>query len=136
MNKLYFFTLLLGFSLSVSAQSASEKTVNATSVDPRISEVYAAQTSQIASDPQRLKDLNGILNRYVIITEKLTPSDKFPKLSTVPLFNKYNPNLTRDAVVNKDNFNILKYDLDFYSKYTKVYRIDNTDFILVIEPQN
>lgn len=106
------------------------------SIDPRIQEVYADKTQELVLNrPSRLNYLNDILQNRFKIEESINSSeDKFPKLSQVELLNKYNPNLTRDEVVDINTFNPLKYNFDFLSKMTMVYRVDNTDYIIVITP--
>lgn len=70
--------------------------------------------------------------QYKIIP--LDPNDKYVKLSTIPLQNKIKP-VQRDLTFNAATFNPLKYQMDFSSKLTQVYRFDNTDHVIVILPQ-
>lgn len=62
----------------------------------------------------------------------------FPKqvklLSEVSLFNKYNAKLKRKGF-DKDDFNPLSYNFDFYSKTTQIYRVDNTNYYIIIKSQ-
>ena len=44
--------------------------------------------------------------------------------------------ITRDTNFDQSSFNILKYDLNFFSPHTKVYRIDNTDWLIIINPKS
>ena len=110
---------------------------NSAGIDKRIVEVFGNQLENLVlNDTQRLSDLTDILdNRTEIIEQKNTSNEKYVKLSSVSLFNKYNQNLERDKIFNKNNFNVLKYDLEFFAKSVKVYRIDNTNYLLVIQPQ-
>ena len=61
--------------------------------------------------------------------------EKFPKVSSFEILNKYNASLKHEDFQSIESFNPLKYKLEFFSKNTKVYRIDNTNYILIIEPQ-
>ena len=111
--------------------------LNAQDIDKRISEVYGNQTEQIfKNDPERLIKLNDLLeNRVSIITSQKSGNDKYPKLSSVALLNKYNPDLRRDDVFDASTFNVLKYDLNFFSNDSFIYVIDNTDYLIVIKGQ-
>ncbi len=61
--------------------------------------------------------------------------EKYPLLSQARLLDRFNPNLTRDTNFDASNFNVLKYDLEFFARTTQIYRVDNTDYIIVIDPQ-
>lgn len=108
------------------------------SVDVRIKEVYGEHVQSIVlSDPDLLKALNDLLqNRVKIIESAIDTEEKYTKLSQVDLLNIYNPGLKRDLFFDPSNFNVLKYNLNFFStKLTYVYRVDNTNYLIVIEPQ-
>jgi len=111
---------------------------NAQNINDKINEVYGSNAQQLVfNDPNRLNFLTNLLEKRVKIQEsKYLSDDKYPKLSSVPLLNRYNPALERDLQFNPDNFNPLKYAFNFYSaKETVVYRVDNTDYVIVIYPQ-
>ena len=64
-----------------------------------------------------------------------TADEKFQNLQNVPLLNKFNASLVHDVSnFNELTFNPLKYQMEFFSKKTEVYRI-NPDWIIVITPQ-
>lgn len=107
------------------------------SIDSRIQEVYADKTQElVVNRPSRLVYLNDILqNRVIIETMVNEVGDKFPKLSQVELLNKYNPVLSREAVFNPETFNPLKYNFEFFSKSDVIYRVDNTDYVIIIKSQ-
>lgn len=97
-----------------------------------IEEVFGAN---IIKDSQHYKNLLLLLRERVLFSNvALDQGEKFPKLSQQPLFNKYNGEITRDASFDQSSFNVLKYDLNFFSPHTKVYRIDNTDWLIIIHP--
>ena len=112
-------------------------TMRAQQINPKIQEVYGNMTEQIAqNEPDRIKALNDLLeNRIKIVKSPIVGEDKYIKLSSVSLLNKYNPNLKRDEQFDPENFNALKYNMNFFTTQTQVYRVDNTDFIIVIEKQ-
>jgi hypothetical protein len=100
--------------------------------------VYGNQLQNLILDrPQRLKDVKDILrNRVEIGLASDNPKSQFaPLLSTVPLFNNYNTKLKRDDFFDKNNFNPLKYNFDFHGFSFSMYRIDNTDYVVMIIPQ-
>jgi hypothetical protein len=125
--------LTFAFITLANISSASAQQVNA-----KIQEVYGDKTQEIAqNDPERIKVLNDLLdNRIKIVESPVVGEDKYPKLSTVPLANKYNPNLQRDLVFDPNNFNPLKYSMNFFTSKVQIYRVDNTDYIIVINTQN
>ena len=125
---LTYFTL----SAHVYAQQAQVEPVN-----PKIIEVFADKTQELVlNNPDRLALYNDFLdNRIKVIESPKSGNDKFIKLSSVPLMNKYNTTLTRDLVFDPNNFNALKYALDILPKSPMIYRVDNTDYLIVIQPQ-
>ena len=112
-------------------------TASAQQVNAKIQEVYGDKTQElVVNDPIRLWYLNDLLdNRVKVIESPLSSNEKQAKLSTVALLNKYNPAMTRDVVFDPITFNPLKYNFTFSSKDTVVYRVDNTDYLIVIQPQ-
>lgn len=106
-------------------------------INPKITEVYGEKTQEVfQNDPERLSLLTDLLdNRIKLIESPIVGEDKYIKLSSVPLLNKYNPNLTRDAVFDINTFNPLKYNLNFFTTEIQIYRIDNTDYLIVIDSQ-
>lgn len=109
-------------------------------IDTRIQEVYGNKTQElVANNPELLNFLNNLLNNRIKIQEdpSIKADSKFPKLSEVKLLNKYNPSLTRDEVFDPANFNPLKYNFEISSNSaTIVYQVDNTNYLIVIEPQS
>ena len=103
-----------------------------------LEDVYGDMLEQdVLSRPQRLKDIKHILrNRIEIIKFQNKDLSSFRKLSEVPLFNIYNKSLTRDAFFNEATFNPLKYQFDFYSRHSSTFRVDNTDYLIIIKPQH
>ena len=107
-------------------------------VNSKIQEVYGDKTQQIMkNEPERIIALNDLLdNRIKIVVSPVKGEDKYTKLSSVELLNKYNPNLKRDEGFDPNNFNALKYNMNFFNSQALVYRVDNTDYIIVIKPQS
>lgn len=103
-----------------------------------LKEVYGdALENDILSKPQRLKDTKHLLRNRIEIVEISKERDQkpCPLLSDIPLFDVYVKTLKRDKVFNKNTFNPLKYQFDFYSRITKIYRVDNTNYFIIIKSQ-
>lgn len=112
--------------------------LSAQQTNAKIQEVFADKTQDLVmNDPIRLSFLTDLIENRVKVIEMPVNGGKevYIKLSTIPLVNKYNTTLARDITIDPTNFNPLKYDLNFSSKKTEVYRIDNTNYIIVIQPQ-
>lgn len=110
---------------------------NAQQVNAKIQEVYGVKTQEmVTNDPERLALLTDLLdNRIKIIESAMQSNEKYPKLSEVGIVNKYNSSLTRDVVFDPLTFNPLKYNLNILPLIPAVYRVDNTNFLIVIQPQ-
>lgn len=130
------------------SQSRSQKTITyndnvnnpLTSTElAMINEVYGNKaTKNILDKPQRLRDVKNILRNRVEIKSISDPSDQklCTLLSDVPLLDYYVDNLQRDINFNPQNFNPLKYLFNFYSYGTHMYRVDNTDYFIIIKSQH
>jgi hypothetical protein len=101
----------------------------------KISQVYGSQF--IAMNPEVYNSLVKLLEDRISIIESVPTSDeKYPKLSQVSLNNKNNSTLVHENVYNPNTFNPLKYNLSFFEKErTLIYRIDNSNYLVVIQPQ-
>jgi len=102
----------------------------------KLKEVFANDyQTYILNNPTHLKRYKNLLrNRIEILKlDKKRDQKECPLLSQVALFNFYNENLKRNAVFNKNSFNPLKYNFNFFSKGNLLYRIDNTDFFVLIK---
>ena len=106
-------------------------------IDSKILEVLGNRAQEILqSDPQRISLLTDLLNNRIKIIEVVSSEEeKYPKLSSVGILNKYNTDLKRDVVFDPNNFNALKYNLNFFSTKKEIYRVDDTNYLIVIEPQ-
>lgn len=104
-----------------------------------INEVYGSTANKnVLSKPQRLKDIKNILRNRVEIKNVPNPSDQkaCTLLSEVPLMDYYVNNLQRDTNFNPQNFNPLKYLFNFYGNGTHMYRVDNTNYFIIIKSQH
>jgi len=104
----------------------------------KLEEVYADKLqSYVLSKPERLKAIKNILRNRVQILEYSNPQDQkeCTLLSEVSLFDYY-ADLERDPFFNKNTFNPLKYNFDFYSRGSHMYRVDNTNYYILIKSQH
>ena len=91
--------------------------------------------NQILDRPIRVKDIKDILrNRIDIYQENIKDVSTIPLLSNVPIFNIYTHKLNR-PVFNRNNFNPLLYNFNFFLKTKQIYRVDNTNYLIVIKPR-
>ena len=100
----------------------------------KIEYVYGDQLKKYVLDkPSRVKDIKHILrNRVVIRNEDVKDISNYPLLSTVSIFDVFN-NSIKFPLFNKDNFNPLIYNFNFNSKTRLIYRVDNTNYLIVIK---
>jgi len=130
--------ILLGL-LSFRAMSQEGETNDKKEVDPRLVEVFGDQLEKLVlNDKDRLNGLNLLLEKRVkIIIEPYATFESYPKLSEFSVNNSYNKDLKRDDVFDINTFNVLKYNLSFFSnREIKYYRVDNTDYLIKILSQN
>jgi hypothetical protein len=136
--KVVIFYLILFFSINQNGVAQENLDKNSVpNIDKRIVEVYGEYVSELLKKPLVLQTITEIVQkRTEIVYEPFKEYEKFEKLSNFPLFNEYNPNLERDKEVDPYTFNVLKYDLPFFPNLVKIYRIDNSDYVLIIFPLN
>lgn len=104
-----------------------------------LKEVYQDKLEEyVLSRPVRVKDFKHLLRNRLLITKlpHYNANSKVTLLSTVSLFNNYNKELKRDQVFDINLFNPLKYNLEFFKVGSVIYRIDNTEYYIVIKAQN
>ena len=96
--------------------------------------VYGDKLKKYVLDkPSIVNDIKHIFrNRIFIGRKSLTPRVKYPLLSSVNLFNIYNKNLIRPPF-DKETFNPFIYNFNFGSKSELIYRVDNSDYIIIIK---
>lgn len=101
-----------------------------------LTEVYGETLQKnVLDNSPRLKSLKNILRNRVEIISLPNYHKDYKLLSQVPLFNKYNSSLKREKF-KKAEFNSLKYNFDFYAKQAQVFRVDNTDYYIIIKSQH
>jgi hypothetical protein len=128
-----FFILLLrgfqGYSQTISLQLSDAQILS------RVTEVYG--NDFLAQNPSLIVSLGELLNdRITFIQTPPGADEKFPVLSSFPLTNKINPALQGADFENFDlqTFNPLAYRFEFFSDKTQVMRIDNTNYLMTVNP--
>ena len=104
----------------------------------KLKEVFAdSYQNYILNIPAHLKRYKNLLrNRVEILKlDKKIDQKECSLLSQIALFDAFNKNLKRDLVFNKNNFNPLKYNFNFFSKGNLLYRVDNTNYFILIKSQ-
>lgn len=130
--------LLLAFNLSsLQAQVSKPDPAN---FDRFIAQVYTGSGADfISPDTRRYAYMKALYeNRITFVksdAEKLDLDNSLKLLSEVPLYNLYNPAVTRDTGFDPQEFNPFKYQFDFYAATKLIYRIDGTEYLIVIQPQ-
>lgn len=102
----------------------------------KLEEAYGQNLNdQILDRPIRIKDIKDILrNRVNIYQENIKDVSTIPLLSNISTFDIYNHNLSR-PIFNRNDFNPLLYNFNFFLKTKQIYRVDNTNFLVVIKPR-
>ncbi|RYZ26850.1 MAG: hypothetical protein EOP49_42955 [Sphingobacteriales bacterium] len=126
MKKIVLLTAVFGFQLSTlfAQQSAT--------LDPRIAEVYTGVPQY--TTPAHVAMYEENLGRVEVKHVVPTATENYTLLSSVPLKNKYNQALVYDngSNFNPAQFNALKYLFSFYPIQDMTYRVDNTEYVIII----
>jgi hypothetical protein len=121
--------LFFVFILAINNTSYAQTTVN-----EKIVEVYGEDF--VVNNPTLVQQFTKLLTERIRYERKPEMADeKFPKISTLGLKNRNNPSLTMDASFEESGFNPLKYGIQMFASTTQVYRFDNSDILIIIEPQ-
>ncbi|NQX78411.1 hypothetical protein [Gilvibacter sp.] len=130
--------LLLAFNFStVQAQVTKPDPAN---FDRFVTQVYTGSGADyIKPDTRRYVYMKELFEKRISYVksdaEKLDLDSNLKLLSEVPMYNLYNPGLSRDSGFDPDRFNPFKYQFDFYAAKKLIYRIDGTEYLIVIAPQ-
>lgn len=101
----------------------------------KISFVYGE--SWVANNPDIVVELNRLLeNRISFLNEPLTSDEKYPNITSIPLFNKNNPAVSQTNFenLNLETFNPLTYHFDFFTDRTQVFRLGGSSYIMIVQP--
>ena len=124
MKFLIFLLLLSGSAYAATAQSSSRSAAF-------IAEVYNTSAAQFTQE--QMAWLHNKLERSAVRQMPPTPGEAYPKLSSLPLVNKFTPDMKKETSFDPQNINPLKYRINFFSKQDQVFRIDGTEFVLFVK---
>lgn len=134
MTKLFFKNVLCIIILMVTAQAGNGQTSANSPMDARITEVYGSYLPQLNKD--QLSWIHNQLERSVVKKMPAAGKETYALLSSLRLVTKYNPGVTRDEPsIAPLSINPLKYEINFHSKQDQFFRIDGTDYVLLIKAQ-
>jgi len=144
MRLVFILTSMLFFGSVYSQQEFTTKKIlnsegsklNVSHFDLYLTEVYLTEVSYLHLNNSRHynKLLDLIQNRISISKIPFDASEKYENTLYIPLLNTYNSKLEYDSEFDINTFNPFKYQLNFFSKLTKIYRIAHSDYILIINP--
>lgn len=117
-----------GFSQSGSLNNPTSKA----KIQSFAQDIYKNYPSYIT--PTLLSVFEEHYSRLELKQVPFTSNENYFLLSKTILINKYNPDLKRESGQSfaPASFNPLKYGLDFDAKEDKYYRIDDTDYIILV----
>lgn len=101
----------------------------------KINEIYTA--SYLEDAPElRIALMDLLAHRVSYQLEPVSENNKYPLISSLPLMNRMNPEIVPHDPVNftPSEFNPLIYSWNFFSDKLQVYRIDGTDYLLIVQP--
>jgi len=138
MKKLLLRGALTLFSLQscffLGAQTTTQQ-LNSEEIANRVAYVHG--NDYVINNPTLVSAFGRVMtDRIEYSTIPQTSDEKFPLLSTFPLMAKVNPSIQganfEDFHLNE--FNPLVYNLDFFSDKAQAFRIDNTNYVMIIRP--
>ena len=93
---------------------------------------------RVLSRPNMLAEIKDVLRKRVEIVELKDPKDQKPctLLSEVALYSAYNPDIQRDKKFDPSNFNPLKYAFNYKINGASMYRVDQTNYYIIINPRS
>ena len=97
-----------------------------------------ALKTEILERPTRVLAIKEILRNRVVLKELTDPRSHkpCPMLSEVPLFDAFVTKLKRDVVFNPNKFNPLKYNFEFHKSGFQMFRVDGSNYFIIIKPQH
>jgi hypothetical protein len=97
-------------------------------------EVFA--NCNVFAGPQYIPEYADYISRVEIIKEPISSGEHYALLSTVMLKNKCNPNMKRDENnFNPKTFNPMKYFFNYTPKVDTKYRVDKSEYVILIHPK-
>jgi hypothetical protein len=128
--------LFITFTISLSyGQDFIEKKHSEQFIENCIVEVFQAEANTLVFNEtsRRYKLMDGFIRNQVVVEYRPEfIGKKITSTNQLSLNNKYNPNIRKDKTYNKNAFNPLKYNLSMNPTSREIYRIGNSDYIMII----
>ena len=94
-------------------------------------EVY--RNSEYTLNSEREGVIKLQIDRIIFIKIPFVENETYKLLSTVIKMDKYNPTLNYDtSIFDTNTFNPLKYNFNYYLKRNQFFRIDDTEYVIMI----
>lgn len=126
--------LLLQLCFSSYAQTLAQPLVTEDIIN-RIAFVYGNEF--VTNNPTLVTAYGEMMvNRIEYRSAPQDANEKYPLLSSYPVYNKVNASIQGADFGNFDiqQFNPLMYNLEFFANLTQIIRIDGTDYLMIIHP--
>lgn len=138
-KQLTFITLLLILISSISfGQQLKNHNYSDAFIESCIREVFQDQADALVfnSDSARFSFMSDFMKNQVVVEYHPEYTGKgFESTNSMTLNSKYNPTMQKDVSYNEATFNPLKYQLPMNTNKKVMYRIADTDYILIINPR-
>lgn len=116
---------LIGFQLSTAVAQQLTK------ADARLVELYGTYAEELT--PEQIAWEQSKLDRTEVRKMPITVGENLQKLSSVKVITKFVPTLTMESRFNPEKINPLKYAINFVNKEDQIFRIDNTEYVLIVK---
>lgn len=136
MKKIILFLMLMSFFLNYSQSSEYMKyfkegnKFDVQNLNSFVSEVYGANSNEILNE-RTLKSYQELFNFRMVYAE--VPTEMLSGLTSTQDW-EINNGFTAHREFNPETFNPFYYKIDFFSNYFSVFRIAETNYVLMIIP--
>lgn len=149
MKKLLFISALILMPLCVYSQQSNHKNplplakyednvkLPLTAIErAQIIEAYGDSAEKLVfSKPNRLKSIKHILRNRVVIKLITNENEKKPCPKLSEMAEAVGLDYSQEEAFNPNNFNPLKYGLNFYSRSAAMYQVDDTNYYIIVKSQ-
>lgn len=104
-----------------------------------IVEVFQGETEKLVfnSTSRRYSLMKKFIKDQVVVEYRPEYAGKdFVSTNELQLNNKYNSNLQKDESYNPNTFNPLKYGISMFPSKRNIYRIGESDYIMIVSQSN
>lgn len=129
-------TLLVAEMSCLSFGQTVTQQLNPEQIADRVSTVYG--NDFVFNNPTLVTSFGKLLTQRIEYrVAPQTPDEKHPLLSSFPLMNKHNQDITpvNSETFSLEQFNPLTYNFGFFNDRTVIIRIDGTDYLMIVNAQ-